>query len=316
MKPSGADPSGLPCLHLLDQSPLAHDQLAPAAPAGVNDSAARRSDDAPSGRDIAAAFFLKGASPIHLFSREGYDENRRHQLLRQRRQVHGHPASARATHPGARSSRWRASTPTRGRPGPPRPPVRRAAGVPAGRRDVVVDIGASNVEDLLALMRRYRGSHEDFDCFVVPTVPPRSSSRTRSPRWPTWRAWACARSGCGSSSTWSTRSPDRAGVRDPPGVRARGRSRWRTDCRLGINEVYERIKGSGADLATLARDDTDYKAADRAGHDDVREDGAGAEAGDAAPGAGCRSRARRLLRCAGPESGLAHEPDEAELSAS
>ena len=34
----------------------------------------------------------------------------------------------------------------------------------------VVDIGASNVEELLALMQRYRGSHEDFDCFVVPTV--------------------------------------------------------------------------------------------------------------------------------------------------
>ena len=37
--------------------------------------------------------------------------------------------------------------------------------------NVVVDIGASNVEDLLALMRKYRGSHEDFDYFVVPTVP-------------------------------------------------------------------------------------------------------------------------------------------------
>jgi hypothetical protein len=36
---------------------------------------------------------------------------------------------------------------------------------------LVVDIGASNVEDLLALMRKYRGSHEDFDYFVVPTVP-------------------------------------------------------------------------------------------------------------------------------------------------
>ncbi len=35
---------------------------------------------------------------------------------------------------------------------------------------VVVDIGASNVEDLMALMRRYQGSHEDFDCFVIPTV--------------------------------------------------------------------------------------------------------------------------------------------------
>ena len=37
--------------------------------------------------------------------------------------------------------------------------------------NVVVDIGASNVEDLLSLMRKYRGSHEDFDYFIVPTVP-------------------------------------------------------------------------------------------------------------------------------------------------
>lgn len=36
--------------------------------------------------------------------------------------------------------------------------------------DVVVDIGASNVEDFVNLMKQYRGSHEDFDFYVVPTV--------------------------------------------------------------------------------------------------------------------------------------------------
>src|SRR5690606_34843585 len=34
----------------------------------------------------------------------------------------------------------------------------------------VIDIGASNVEDFVKLMQRYRGSHEDFDYFVVPAV--------------------------------------------------------------------------------------------------------------------------------------------------
>lgn len=34
----------------------------------------------------------------------------------------------------------------------------------------VVDIGASNVEDFVKLMRQYRGSHEDFDLFLVPAV--------------------------------------------------------------------------------------------------------------------------------------------------
>jgi hypothetical protein len=34
-----------------------------------------------------------------------------------------------------------------------------------------VDVGASNVEQFLALMRQYDESHDDYDLFVVPTVP-------------------------------------------------------------------------------------------------------------------------------------------------
>jgi hypothetical protein len=36
--------------------------------------------------------------------------------------------------------------------------------------DAVVDVGASNVEDFINLMTQYKGSHEDFDFFVVPTM--------------------------------------------------------------------------------------------------------------------------------------------------
>lgn len=36
--------------------------------------------------------------------------------------------------------------------------------------DLVVDVGASNVEDFLSQMAQYKGSHEDFDYFVIPTV--------------------------------------------------------------------------------------------------------------------------------------------------
>jgi hypothetical protein len=36
--------------------------------------------------------------------------------------------------------------------------------------DVVVDIGSSNVEELMHRMSMYRGSHEDFDFFVIPTI--------------------------------------------------------------------------------------------------------------------------------------------------
>jgi len=35
---------------------------------------------------------------------------------------------------------------------------------------VVVDIGASNVEPFMRLMNQYRGSHEEFDYFVIPAV--------------------------------------------------------------------------------------------------------------------------------------------------
>jgi hypothetical protein len=35
----------------------------------------------------------------------------------------------------------------------------------------IVDVGASNVEQFLALMRQYDESHDDYDLFVVPTVP-------------------------------------------------------------------------------------------------------------------------------------------------
>lgn len=36
--------------------------------------------------------------------------------------------------------------------------------------NVVVDVGASNVEDFMKLMKQNHGSHEDFDLFIVPAV--------------------------------------------------------------------------------------------------------------------------------------------------
>lgn len=39
-----------------------------------------------------------------------------------------------------------------------------------GVDSVIVDVGASNVEAFITLMRKYRGSHADFDYYVVPVV--------------------------------------------------------------------------------------------------------------------------------------------------
>src|SRR6218665_3319458 len=62
------------------------------------------------------------------------NEDRRHQLLRQRGQVHRRPPSAAAPHPRRRPHRHREPERRRGPgSGPARSPVRRAAGVPADR---------------------------------------------------------------------------------------------------------------------------------------------------------------------------------------
>ena len=36
--------------------------------------------------------------------------------------------------------------------------------------DTIVDVGASNVEDFIRLMKQYRGSHRSFDYYIVPTI--------------------------------------------------------------------------------------------------------------------------------------------------
>ena len=128
--------------------------------------------------------------------------------------------------------------------------------------NVVVDIGASNVEDLLGLMHRYHGSHEDFDCFVVPTVPALKQQQDTI-------ATLVELSGLGVP-------PSRLKlvfnmVEDDDDA-ARSFSQLLTfvgqqllaeanlACKLGRNEIYGRVKGSGADLSALIQDKTDYKA--------------------------------------------------------
>lgn len=128
--------------------------------------------------------------------------------------------------------------------------------------NVVVDIGASNVEELLALMRKYRGSHEDFDYFIVPTVPALKQQQDTIAT-----LTALARLGIPAAKLKLVFNQ----VEDDSDVNAdfdvvlafveqTALMQPSTRCRLGANEIYERVKGSGTDLAVLVRDDTDYKA--------------------------------------------------------
>jgi hypothetical protein len=129
--------------------------------------------------------------------------------------------------------------------------------------NVVIDIGASNVEDLLKLMRRYRDSQEDFDGFIVPTVP------TRKQQQDTAATLAeLARIGV---------PPDKLRLvfnqidEDSPIERtfdtllaycaSSGVVQPRPTALISFNEVYALVRGTGQSLAELAADRTDYKAA-------------------------------------------------------
>jgi len=126
----------------------------------------------------------------------------------------------------------------------------------------VVDIGASNVEELLSLMHRYRGSHEDFDGFVVPTVPALKQQQDTIATLaelarlgvPAPRLKLIFNMVEDDTEVAQVFEPVLAFLADRPLAHAN------PACRLGVNELYARIKGIGNDLAALAGDDTDYKA--------------------------------------------------------
>lgn len=128
--------------------------------------------------------------------------------------------------------------------------------------DVVVDIGASNVEELLALMRRYRGSHEDFDIFVVPAIPAGKQQRD------TMATLAeLSRLGVPADKVRVVFNMVEDGIDIERAfqpliafLRQATIARASVDCCLRVSEIYGRVHGSGADLAALAEDATDYKA--------------------------------------------------------
>ena len=127
--------------------------------------------------------------------------------------------------------------------------------------NVVVDIGASNVEDLLGLMHRYRGSHEDFDCFVVPTVP---ALKQQQDTIATLVELAELGVEASRLKLVFNMIEDDADVRQSfehllTFIAQRQIAEADPACWLGKNEIYGRVKDSGADLWALARDETDYK---------------------------------------------------------
>ena len=128
--------------------------------------------------------------------------------------------------------------------------------------DLVVDVGASNVEDLLALMRRYSGSHADFDGFVVPTVPARKQQQDTAATLA-----ELARIGVPAQRVRLVFNQ----IEDDSPIETvfdtllaycsvSGTVQPRTAACMRYNEVYARVRGTGQSLIERAADTTDYKA--------------------------------------------------------
>jgi hypothetical protein len=125
-----------------------------------------------------------------------------------------------------------------------------------------VDIGASNVEELLDLMQKYQGSHEDFDAFVVPTVPALKQQQDTIATLIELARLGVARSRVRLVFNMVKSAADVPAHFDMvlAFLKAKPIATQSAACHLSSNEVYGRIRGSNTDLATLAGDDTDYKA--------------------------------------------------------
>jgi hypothetical protein len=128
--------------------------------------------------------------------------------------------------------------------------------------DLVVDVGASNVEDLLALMRRYSGSHMDFDGFVVPTVPPRKQQQDTAATLA-----ELSRIGVPADRVRLVFNQVEDDVPIDGAFEtllayclASGTVKPRTSACMRYNEVYARVRGTGLALLEIAADATDYKA--------------------------------------------------------
>lgn len=135
--------------------------------------------------------------------------------------------------------------------------------------DAVVDIGASNVEDLLGLMRLYQGSQEDFDFYVVPTVPSLKQQQDTIATLVELSQLGVTASrlkvlfnmvemGTTVSQAFylvlAYLAEQPIATADPA-------------CSLRLNEIYARLRRTKSDLSTWAADTTDYKALIAAAHD-------------------------------------------------
>ncbi len=127
--------------------------------------------------------------------------------------------------------------------------------------DAVIDIGASNVEDFVKLMRQYHGSHEDFDFFVVPTVPAKKQQRDTI-------STIDALAALGVPAKKIRMVFNMVEVDDSPerifdGLieyqKAEKKFTLKPEAVIHTNDIYSKLKDSTTTIADILADQTDYK---------------------------------------------------------
>lgn len=127
--------------------------------------------------------------------------------------------------------------------------------------NAVIDVGASNVEDFINQMKQYRGSHEDFDFFVVPTV-----SKAKQQRDTISTIDALSEIGIPAKKIRLVfnmveldEQPDRifSGLFE---YHASAKNfTLKPDAVIHVNDIYGKLKGAEQGIADILNDPTDLK---------------------------------------------------------
>lgn len=127
--------------------------------------------------------------------------------------------------------------------------------------DAVVDVGASNVEDFVNLMKQYRGSHEEFDYFVVPTVPKNKQMRDTI-------STIDALSEIGVPAKKIRLVMNMVEIDESPERLFSGLFEYhaatknftlRPEAVIHVNDIYGKLKGAEQSISEILQDQTDYK---------------------------------------------------------
>lgn len=125
----------------------------------------------------------------------------------------------------------------------------------------VVDVGASNIEEFIKMMGQYKGSHADFDFFVVPVVPAMKQQRDTistiealaSLGVPADKIRVLLNQVDAVDSTASIFS----GLHEYQ--RAEGKYTACPEAVMHLNDIYPLLANSSATIAQILGDTSDYK---------------------------------------------------------